>query len=87
MYSFDSSALSCRAFGLRFLSHHCAPRREASSGVLPNAQAVCLPWLRKGCLSIVDAQERELVIATVSGSTTPVEIWKIAQIASMYKWQ
>ena len=32
-------------------------------------------------------QERELVIATVSGSTTPVEIRKIAQLASMYEWQ
>jgi len=31
--------------------------------------------------------ERELVIATVSGSTTPVEIQKIAQLASMYEWQ
>jgi LysR family hydrogen peroxide-inducible transcriptional activator len=38
-------------------------------------------------LSIDDAQERELVIATVSGSTTPVEIRKIAQLASMYEWQ
>jgi hypothetical protein len=27
------------------------------------------------------------VIATVSGSTTPVEIRKIAQLASMYEWQ
>jgi hypothetical protein len=31
--------------------------------------------------------ERELVIATVSGSTTPVEIRKIAQLASMSEWQ
>ena len=31
--------------------------------------------------------ERELVIATVSGSTTPVEIRKIAQLASMYERQ
>ena len=31
--------------------------------------------------------ERELVIATVSGSTTPVEIRKIAKLASMYEWQ
>jgi len=31
--------------------------------------------------------ERELVIATVSGSTTPVEIRKTAQLASMYEWQ
>ena len=30
--------------------------------------------------------ERELVIATVSGSTTPVEMRKIAQLASMYEW-
>ena len=29
--------------------------------------------------------ERELVIATVSGSTTPVEIRKIAQLASMHE--
>ena len=27
------------------------------------------------------------MIATVSGSTTPVEIRKIAQLASMYEWQ
>jgi LysR family hydrogen peroxide-inducible transcriptional activator len=38
-------------------------------------------------LSIVDPQERELVIAMVSGSTAPVEIRKIAQLASMYEWQ
>jgi LysR family hydrogen peroxide-inducible transcriptional activator len=38
-------------------------------------------------LGIVDAQERELVIATVSGSTTPVGIRKIAQLASIYEWQ
>ena len=31
--------------------------------------------------------ERELVITTVSGSTTPVEIRKIAQLASRYEWQ
>jgi DNA-binding transcriptional LysR family regulator len=31
--------------------------------------------------------ERELVITTVSGSTTPVEIRKIAQLASVYEWQ
>lgn len=31
--------------------------------------------------------ERELVIATVSGSTAPVEIRKIAQLASVYEWQ
>jgi hypothetical protein len=29
----------------------------------------------------------ELVIATVSGPATPVEIPKIAQLASMYEWQ
>jgi hypothetical protein len=38
-------------------------------------------------LSIVDARERESVIATVTGSTAPVEIQKIAQLASMYEWQ
>ena len=31
--------------------------------------------------------ERELVLATVSGSTTPVEMRKIAQLASMYEWK
>lgn len=31
--------------------------------------------------------ERELVIATVLGSTTPAEIRKIAQLASTYEWQ
>jgi hypothetical protein len=38
-------------------------------------------------LGTVDVQERELVIATVSESTTPVEIRKVAQLASMYEWQ
>jgi hypothetical protein len=31
--------------------------------------------------------ERELVIATVSGSTSPVEMRKIAQLAAMYEWK
>jgi LysR family transcriptional regulator, hydrogen peroxide-inducible genes activator len=31
--------------------------------------------------------DRKLVIAMVSGSTTPVEIRKIAQLASRYEWQ
>ena len=31
--------------------------------------------------------ERELVLATVSGSTTPVEIRKIAQLALRSEWQ
>jgi DNA-binding transcriptional LysR family regulator len=31
--------------------------------------------------------EREIVIATVLGSTTPVEIRKIAQLASRYEWK
>jgi len=30
--------------------------------------------------------EREIVIATVSGSTAPAEIRKIAQLASRYEW-
>jgi len=38
-------------------------------------------------LRIVDAQERELVLATVSGSTTPAEMQKIAQLAARYEWQ
>ena len=33
------------------------------------------------------ALEREVVIAIVSGSTAPVEIRKIAQLASVYEWQ
>ena len=32
------------------------------------------------------AFEREIVIATVSGSTAPVEIRKIAQLAARYEW-
>ena len=32
------------------------------------------------------ALEREIVIATVSGSTAPVEIRKIAQLAARYEW-
>ena len=32
------------------------------------------------------AIEREIVIATVSGSTAPVEIRKIAQLAARYDW-
>jgi hypothetical protein len=31
--------------------------------------------------------ERELVIATVLGSITPVEIRQIAQLTSRYEWQ
>jgi LysR family hydrogen peroxide-inducible transcriptional activator len=31
--------------------------------------------------------ERESVIAMVSGSTTPVEMRKIAQLASRYDWK
>jgi hypothetical protein len=31
--------------------------------------------------------ERELAIAMVSGSTTPVEMRKIAQLAARYEWQ
>jgi hypothetical protein len=31
--------------------------------------------------------ERELVIATISGSITPVEMPKIAQLASMHEWK
>jgi hypothetical protein len=38
-------------------------------------------------LSIVDAQERELVIATVWRSTTPGEMRKIAQLTARYEWQ
>jgi hypothetical protein len=38
-------------------------------------------------LSIIDAQERELATAMVSGSTALVEIRKIAQLASMCEWQ
>jgi DNA-binding transcriptional LysR family regulator len=32
------------------------------------------------------AVEREIVIATVSGSTAPAEIRKIAQLAARYEW-
>ena len=35
----------------------------------------------------LESLERELVLATVSGSTTPVEMRKIAQLASMYEWK
>jgi hypothetical protein len=31
--------------------------------------------------------EQDLVIVTALGSTTPVEIGKIAQLASRYEWQ
>ena len=31
--------------------------------------------------------ERELVLATVSGSTTPVDMRKIAQLALIYEWK
>jgi hypothetical protein len=31
--------------------------------------------------------EREVVIATVSGSTAPVEIRKVAQLAARHEWQ
>jgi hypothetical protein len=38
-------------------------------------------------LSIDNVRERESVIATVSGSTSSVEIRKIAQLASMFEWR
>lgn len=31
--------------------------------------------------------EREVVIVTVSGSTAPVEIRKVAQLAARYEWR
>jgi hypothetical protein len=63
----------------------CAAGLCANSADFPNAHAVYFPWLREWCLSIVDAQERGLVVATMSRSTTPVEQEKCAQRASMYE--
>jgi hypothetical protein len=54
---------------------------------LPNARAVYFPYPREWRLSIVDAQEREMAIATLSGPTNSVEMRKITQLASMYEWQ
>jgi len=68
-------------------------KRELGAAWLPMAMrfASCqsarlgLPFSSHGLSNA--SLERELVIAMVSGSTTPVEMRKIAQLASTYEWK
>ena len=54
--------------------------------ILPEERSAAAPGLVTRPIEGLPLQ-RELVLATVSGSTTPVEIRKIAQLASRYEWQ
>lgn len=69
-------------------------REDWVQRVVADGQAICiLPERLAATPSVITrpieglSLERELVIATVSGSTAPVEIRKIAQLASKYEWQ
>lgn len=69
-------------------------REDWVQRVVADGQAICiLPERLAAAPSVVTrpleglSLEREMVIATVSGSTTPVEIREIAQLASKYEWQ
>jgi hypothetical protein len=69
-------------------------REDWVQRVVADGQAICiLPERSAAAPGVVTrpiearSLERELVIATVLGSTTPVEIRKIAQLASRYEWQ
>jgi hypothetical protein len=60
--------------------------------VVADGHAICILPERSAAAPVTRpieglSLERELVLATVSGSTTPVEIRKIAQLASRYEWQ
>jgi LysR family transcriptional regulator, hydrogen peroxide-inducible genes activator len=72
----------------------CTERENWVQRVVADGHAICiLPERSAAAPGLVTrpieglSLERELVIATVSGSTTPVEIRKIAQLASRYEWQ
>jgi hypothetical protein len=54
---------------------------------LSNAVADTFDSFANGAWALSIIQERELVIAMVSGSTAPVKIRKITQLTSMYEWQ
>ncbi len=69
-------------------------REDWVQRVVADGHAICILPERSGAAPGLVTRpieglslERELVIATVSGSTTPVEIRKIAKLASMYEWQ
>lgn len=68
-------------------------REDWVQRVVANGDAICiLPERSAAVAGIVTRPidglqlERELVMATVSGSTAPIEIRKIAQLASQYDW-
>ena len=68
-------------------------REDWVQGVVAESQAICiLPERSATARGLVTRPiegfvlEREVVIATVSGSTAPVEIRKIAQLAAQYRW-
>ncbi len=68
-------------------------REDWAQGVVADGHAICiLPERSATAKGIVTRPiegfvlEREIVIATVSGSTAPVEIRKIAQLAAEYDW-
>jgi DNA-binding transcriptional LysR family regulator len=69
-------------------------REDWAQRVVADGHAICiLPERSVAAPGLVTrpieglSLERELVIVTVSGSTTPVEIRKIAQLASTYEWR
>ena len=69
-------------------------REDWVQHVVADGQAICILPERLAAAPSVVARpveglslERELVIATVLGSTTPVEVRKIAQLAARYEWQ
>ena len=69
-------------------------REDWVQRVVADGHAICIPPERSAAAPRLVTRpieglplERALVLATVSGSTTPVEIRKIAQLASMYEWQ
>jgi hypothetical protein len=56
--------------------------------VVADGHAICILSERSAAApGLVTRPIEGLVIAMVSGSTTPVEIRKIAQLASRYEWQ
>ncbi|MGL4261231.1 MAG: LysR substrate-binding domain-containing protein, partial [Afipia sp.] len=70
-----------------------AEREDWVQRVVADGHAICiLPEHSGATLGLVTrpieglSLERELVIVTVFGSTTPVEMRKIAQLASRYAW-
>ncbi|MBQ8105528.1 MAG: LysR family transcriptional regulator [Afipia sp.] len=71
-----------------------AEREDWVQRVVADGHAICILPEHSGAVPGLVTRpieglslERELVIVTVSGSTTPVEMRKIAQLASRYAWQ